>query len=114
MSKTDDNKRYCKATCAGSGERCRKTALEGKEYCAIHDKQRSAKPEPEKASWPSRRGVALLDIILEMRDDPNLLTLRTEVATLKAMLEEALQRLDEARATGELDGTAPVEKRVKA
>ncbi len=65
--------------------------------------------------YPARGARAITTRIMEMRDDPDLLTLRTEVATLKAMLEDALGRLDEARMSDDAESAVPAaEKRVES
>lgn len=78
--------------------------------------QESAKnPATAPAAYPSHPAGEITSRIMRMRDDPDLLTLRTEVATLKAMLEDALGRLEEARAAEDADtAVAAAEKRVES
>ena len=91
------NARRC-AAITKSGTQCSRYALDGSEYCAIHNRKEGA--APLKKAYPSVPENGLLGRIQELCESQELFALGIEIATLKALLEHGLDRLETERAEG--------------
>ena len=87
-----DNRKRCSAITEKTGEQCKFYALEGTDFCRIHTL--AIQPPPPPGMFPSAPPPSLLDRVVELRDDPFLLVMRTEIAVLKALLEHGLQAVE--------------------
>lgn len=81
----------------GSGERCGKWAIRGREVCRLHG-GKSPAPGPSHPSWKNGRYTKLPTGLLErywygMRD-PALLSTQAEIATLDARVNDLLGKID--------------------
>jgi len=115
MADTDQARRRCAAIAKKTGRQCSHPAQPGSEFCAVHGGMRAG--GGISPAYPSEPVGPLLERISELRRSPDLFALGAEVATLKALLEHALDRLEAER--GETDDgtgayTDPSLKRVQS
>lgn len=88
-----DDSRRCKAKAKGSGERCKNPAMAGKTVCRFHGGMGGRPPIHGRYSVTKR--AELREKIEQFRGDPQAGDLRDELAVLRALLEDYLNRFDD-------------------
>lgn len=83
--------KQCKAKAKGSGERCKNPAMEGKEVCRIHGGLAGRPPIHGRYSVTKRQ--SLQNKINDFYNDPSSGDLRSELALLRALLQERLDQI---------------------
>jgi hypothetical protein len=91
-----DELKRCNAKSKQSGERCKNAVIEGKRVCRIHGGMSPGGPIKHGRYSVTRRAV-LRDKIEEFRNDPQAGDLRDELAVLRALMEDYLNRFDDNR-----------------
>lgn len=89
-----DDTRRCKAKAKGTGERCKNPVVEGKQVCRIHGGLSPGRPIVHGRYSVTKR-QALREKIEQFRADPQAGDLRDELAILRALLEDYLNRFDD-------------------
>lgn len=82
--------RQCKAKAKGSGEQCKNPAVEGKEVCRVHGATAGRPPIHGRYSITRRAGMQ--EKVSQFYNDPAAGDLRSELALLRAFLQDYLDR----------------------
>jgi hypothetical protein len=93
----DGHARQCQARSKRSGKRCRKWAVRGSGFCAFHGGRSLAgiaHPNFKHGKRSKYMMPALDEKVREAASDPELLSLREDIALVDGLLAESLQRLD--------------------
>lgn len=84
----------CQAKARGTGERCKNKVVEGKRVCRIHGGLSPGRPIIH-GRYSVQKRKALREKIEQFRADPAAGDLRDELAVLRALLEDYLNRFDD-------------------
>lgn len=82
----------CKAKAKGSGERCKNRVSPGREVCRIHGGAKGSGRPVEHGRYSVKRRGDLQDKISQFYNDPAAGDLRSELALLRAFLQDYLDR----------------------
>ncbi len=95
--RTFEARKQCAATASRTGKRCGQYALKGSDYCGMH---KSHGTDADGQTVKKGNGICKRVKRMTNEEEPDhLKELRSAVAAIKALMDEHLSRLDEARKT---------------
>lgn len=92
----------CKAKAKGTGQRCKNRAVAGQQVCRIHGGAGSGRPLTH-GRYSMVKRQAIQEKIEQFYNDPNAGDLRSELALLRALLQEYLDRFDDIETVTGID-----------
>ena len=92
--------RQCKAKAKSSGQQCKNPAVEGREVCRVHGGSSGTGRPPIHGRYSVHKRQSLQGKIEQFYNDPQAGDLRSELALMRALLQDYIDRFEDGMPLG--------------